>query len=199
MVMLSDAPPDNAALAGGVSLPGLRGKLKAATEAAHYALDARFASYDLTSLNGYRRFLEANAAALLPLETALENSGVADVFADWPERSRRAAMEADLEAMDGSVKPLPDVALMSRAEMLGTMYVLEGSRLGAKYMMRHFASCQEPRIVSATNYLRHGDGLPLWRTFLDVLEREPMTTQGEAETLSGAERAFAMFAKAAGV
>jgi len=179
-------------------VPGLRGKLKTATEVAHRSLDARFASYDLTRLNGYRRFLEANAAALLPLETALEKSGVADVFADWPERSRRSAIEADLEATWGLVNPLPDVAPMNRAEMLGTMYVLEGSRLGAKYMMRHLASCQEPRILSATRYLRHGEGWPLWRTFLETLEREPVTAEGEAGMISAAERTFAMFAKAAG-
>ena len=87
---------------------------------------------------------------------------------------------------------------MNRREMLGAMYVLEGSRLGAKYLLRIVAGCGEPQVAAATNYLEHGNGLPLWRTFLERLEREAVTPDGEAELISGAQRAFAMFARAAG-
>ena len=130
------ALPDNAVLTGESSLSGLREKLKTATAPSHRALDTKFGSYDLTSVVGYRRFLEASAAALLPLETALERAGNVRLFADWPQRSRRAAIAADLACIGGTVNPPPPVAPMSRHEILGTMYVLEGSRLGAKYLLR---------------------------------------------------------------
>lgn len=183
---------------GDFSPNGLREKLKTATSGAHRALDARLGTFELTSIAGYRPFLEANAAALLPLETSLERSGIVDLFTDWPQRSRRAAMAIDLDCIGGAANPLPPIAPMNRREMLGVMYVLEGSRLGAKYLLRTVAGCDEPQIVAATNYLRHGNGLPLWRTFLERLEREPVTPDGEAEVIACAERAFAMFARAAG-
>jgi heme oxygenase len=196
--MLTVTPPDHAGCVERIFPSNLRGQLKAATAATHRALDARVGSFDLTSVAGYRRFLEASAAALLPLEAGLERSGVAHLFADWPRRSRSAAITADLDDLGGSVHPLPLVAAMSRLEMLGTMYVLEGSRLGAKYLLRTVVACDQPPMAAATRYLRHGHGLPLWRTFLKRLEREPVTPDGEYETIAGAQRAFAMFAAAAG-
>jgi heme oxygenase len=42
-----------------------------------------------------------------------------------------------------------------------------------------------------------GNGLPLWRTSLDTLEGETVTPDGEAKMIAGAQRAFAMFARAA--
>jgi heme oxygenase len=195
--MLAVSPPDNAACTGELSPPGLREKLKAATALAHRALDARLCTFDLTTVDGYRRFLEASAAALLPLEAALRRAGVAEEFGDWPRRSRGAAIAADLDCIGGVIRPFHSVITLSRAEMWGVMYVLEGSRLGAKYLLRTVADCAEPQIVAATRYLRHGNGQPLWRTFLEKLEGEPATADCEAETISGAQRAFAMFAKAA--
>ncbi|MGH1557740.1 hypothetical protein ACRAWD_07640 [Caulobacter segnis] len=45
------------------------------------------------------RFLSASAAALSPLEQALERAGVADWLPDWPARARRAALAQDLAAL----------------------------------------------------------------------------------------------------
>ncbi|MGA7805708.1 MAG: heme oxygenase, partial [Bradyrhizobium sp.] len=49
-------------------LPGLREVLKQATAVAHRKLDAQLTGFDLTGRRGYRRFLQASANALLPLE-----------------------------------------------------------------------------------------------------------------------------------
>ena len=154
--MLAATPPDHAIGVRANALFGLRERLKAATTDAHRALDARFGAFDLTSVAGYRRFLEASAAALLPLETTLERSGVARLFSDWPQRSRRTAIVADLDCIGGVVNPLASLATMSREQVFGAMYVLEGSRLGARYLLRAIAGCGQPQIEAATRYLRHG-------------------------------------------
>ncbi|WP_312016944.1 biliverdin-producing heme oxygenase [Bradyrhizobium jicamae] len=176
----------------------MRERLKHAIAHAHRDLDARYAAYRLTSVDGYCRFLEASAAALLPLEAALDRAGVADLFLDWPRRLRRAAITADLDRIGGVAHPLQSPALLGRNGVLGTMYVLEGSRLGAKYLLRTIADCGEPRIAAATRYLSHGSGQPLWRTFLARLESEQVTPNDEVEIISGAQSAFDMFARAAG-
>jgi heme oxygenase (biliverdin-IX-beta and delta-forming) len=177
--------------------PGLRSRLKDATADAHRNLDARLSGLDLTSLDGYRRFLEANAAALWPVEDALEAAGVAAIFTDWPRRSRRAAMTADLLRVRGALRPLPQMQGINRNGVFGAMYVLEGSRLGAKYLLRGVAHAPDPVVTSATAYLGHGAGQHFWQSFLVALEQEPATPDDEAEIIDAAEQAFSMFAEAA--
>jgi heme oxygenase (biliverdin-IX-beta and delta-forming) len=176
---------------------GLRGRLKDATAVDHRELDARFAAFDLISPSGYRRFLEASAAALLPLEAALEQAGVAGIFADWAQRSRRAAIIADVGKLGGAIRPMPDVGPFSRHGLFGALYVLEGSRFGAKFLLRMIARSADPQISQATAYLRHGAGQALWPSFLARLESEAIIPTDESEAIAGARRAFALFAEAA--
>ncbi|QOZ75534.1 heme oxygenase [Bradyrhizobium sp. CCBAU 53351] len=176
------------------SFPGLRGRLRDATAAAHRELDAQLSSFDLTVLTGYRRFLQASAGALLPLESALEAAGVTFMFPDWPERARSAAIAADLGRL-GSAAPSPvSVLPLTPGGLLGTMYVLEGSRLGAKFLLKEVAEAADPRISAATLYLRHGTGKRLWQSFLAKLESEACD---EVEVIAAARMAFAAFEQAA--
>jgi heme oxygenase len=180
-----------------VTSSGIRSRLKQATAEVHRDLDGRLGSLDLSSLGGYRRFLEANAAALLPLEDALESADVATMFADWPQRSRRAAIAADLAKVRGIARPTAVPPILNGNAVLGTMYVLEGSRLGAKYLIRTVANSANPVIADATAYLGHGAGQPLWPRFLVALEQESVTPDDEAEIVEAATAAFATFAQAA--
>jgi heme oxygenase len=176
---------------------GIRNKLKAATAAAHHRIDERLSVLDLTDTEHYRRFLQANAAALLPLETALEQAGVAAMFEDWASRARSAAITADLGRLGTTAVPLPPPAEpLDRCGMLGTLYVLEGSRLGAAYLVRIVAASPDPRVRAATHYLRHGASQGLWRSFLARLEREAFSAEDEHRMIVSAQQAFAMFAKA---
>ncbi|MBR0926409.1 biliverdin-producing heme oxygenase [Bradyrhizobium diazoefficiens] len=176
------------------SFPGLRERLRDATAAAHRELDAQLSSFDLTVLTGYRRFLQASAGALLPLEAALVVAGVTDIFPDWPERARSAAIAADLGRL-GSAAPSPvSVLPLTPGGLLGTMYVLEGSRLGAKFLLKEVAEAADPRISAATLYLRHGAGQRLWQSFLAKLESEACD---EVEVIAAARMAFAAFEQAA--
>jgi heme oxygenase (biliverdin-IX-beta and delta-forming) len=194
-VAVSTQPPAHQAVLA--PIPGIRDRLKQATAAAHRDLDARLGALDLDRLQGYRRFLEISAAALLPLESALETSGVAGIFADWPRRARRAAITADLIKVGGSALPLERLPTLSRKTMFGTLYVLEGSRLGAKFLLRQVAASADPVIASATAYLNHGAGQHLWQSFLRALEREPFSPDDEVDVMVGAGVAFSMFARSA--
>lgn len=177
---------------------GIRHRLKAATAQAHQALDEGLGRFDLTEAGSYRRFLEINAAALLPLEDALERSHVSDVFPDWSVRSRRAAINADLAQLGGVVEPLPvSPGQIDRAGLFGTLYVLEGSRLGGAYLLRAASASQDPQVRAATSYLSHGAGQSLWRSFLARLEGEPVTPDDEARMIASAQLAFGLFAEAA--
>ncbi|MBR0975196.1 MULTISPECIES: biliverdin-producing heme oxygenase [Bradyrhizobium] len=179
----------------GRSFPGLRERLRDETAAAHRELDAQLSSFDLTVFSGYRRFLQASAGALLPLEAALDEAGVARMFPDWPERVRRAAIAADLGRLGSAVQSTVSVPPLTRSGVLGTMYVLEGSRLGAKFLLKTVADAGDPRIGEATAYLNHGAGKRLWQSFLARLASEVACDQ--EEVIEAARIAFAAFEQAA--
>ena len=124
---------------GGVAgSPGakLRYRLKVATADAHARLDGRLGSLDLRRLSDYRMFLEASGAALLPLEQALIDAGVHRHFPDWPSRSRGAAILEDLARVRGDVPVCPVIEPLNTGVMFGTLYMLEGSRLGARVLLQ---------------------------------------------------------------
>jgi len=179
----------------GRSFSGLRERLRDATATAHRELDAQLSSFDLTVFSGYCRFLQASAGALLPLEAALVDAGVARLFPDWPERARSAAIVADLERLGRDAHATVSVPSMTPSGVLGTMYVLEGSRLGAKFLLKTVADAADPRIGEATAYLSHGTGKRLWQSFLTTLQGEDICDEDEA--IEAAQLAFAAFEQAA--
>jgi len=174
---------------------GLRGRLKIATAEAHARLDARLGALDLQRRPDYRRFLEASAAALLPLEDALIAAGVARIFPDWPLRQRCGAIIEDVARLGGIAGPLCWIAPPGFSGVLGMMYVLEGSRLGAKVLLSHVAQSPDPIVARTTAYLSHGAGLSLWPSFRTTLEANA-TLADEAQAIDGALQAFSLFDEA---
>lgn len=171
---------------------GRRERLRAATAAAHAALDASVSGLELERVDDYRRFLRGNAAALLAAEALLEQAAVAQRFADWPQRSRRAFIVADLEGVDARVDPLTWVrAIPKHAEMFGMIYVLEGSRLGARSLLPRVQASAEPRVSANCRFLS-AQQPHLWRVFLEQLESET-TADDEPAVIAAALDTFALF------
>lgn len=178
--------------------PALRDILREATAADHRRLDSGLGALPLDTVDGYRQFLEFNAAALLPLEDALTNAGVADLLPDWDLRRRTDAILSDLARLQGTPRLLDVPTLPDRAAMLGTLYVLEGSRLGAAYLLRNLARSNDPRIFRNTRFLSHGAGRQFWPSFLACLEShaEQLDT---GRLVKSALRTFGLFEQSARV
>lgn len=173
-----------------------RSSLRGATDHLHRDLDRIAAGFNLGDATHYRRFLQANAATLIAIEQLLETSGVEQLLPDWRERSRRAAILADLHSLQSDVQPL---ALRRTAptpsEVFGILYVLEGSRLGARVQLDQVLASADENVRSASSYLSHGEpgeGSNLWRSFLERLETHE-AADDQTQTVSGAVYAFTMF------
>jgi len=175
--------------------PTIRNLLREATAPDHKRLDGLLAALDLQRITGYRRFLEINASALLPLERALVAGGVSELLPDWERRARAEAIRADLAAVGGTARPLAQPNLDTRFDLLGTLYVLEGSRLGAAYLIRSVQRSAEPRVRCATAYLGHGAGLKLWPRFVALLENYADELADREAIVQPAKRAFELFAE----
>jgi len=171
--------------------------LKNATAEDHARLDQGLATLDLTTIAGYRRFLEINADAVLPLERALVAGGVHDILPAWSSHARSESILTDLARIGGRAHPLPGPELRDSFAVLGTLYVLEGSRLGAAYLLKTVKGASDSVIATATAYLGHGAGRHLWAHFLAILESHADGLVDPDDLVGPARRAFALFATAA--
>lgn len=167
--------------------------IRAATHDSHRRLDLALSWFDLGQPRYYAGFLRSQADALLPLESALEASNIADILPDWPLRTRSAALTHDLLLLNVASTPLPEPQFSSAAQMLGAAYVLEASRMRARVMLARLAQEQDSISMEATRYLKHGFGKRFWPTFLAVLENHPAAQADTDGVLQGAQIAFGMF------
>lgn len=138
--------------------------LRAATAPYHERVDRIFSTARLDDRQSYGQFLLAQAGAHIAAEDALTRAGIGAIIEDWPQRQRKAALIADLadmglEAPDGADGP----DLKDEAELLGALYVLEGSRLGGALLKRSVAPDLPAR------FLGGGDSAA-WRRLLALLD-----------------------------
>ena len=180
----------------------LRAVLRQGTQAAHQRLDARMSTLPLDERPSYSRFLHAQAAALVPLEIALERAGVVYLLPDWTWRTRRAALLADIRQLDGEE---PRIVAEEHAvdwidspeAMLGATYVLEGSRLGGALLRKQLMAAEDPVIRLASRFLNHGNGENLWLSFNDTLKEAKLDEPARVVMVDSAIRSFALFETAA--
>ncbi|WP_260482163.1 biliverdin-producing heme oxygenase [Sphingomicrobium flavum] len=165
--------------------------LKEQTAEAHERLDAHFGNYDLSNPGEYAAFLTAHAAALLTVEQALDDADAASLVPEWPQMRRSPYIRADLEKLGADVPPLPAFpALRGDADILGALYVLEGSRLGGKLLRQSVGE----RLPAA--YLQHLAPTP-WPEFVALIERKLYSPVEREQAAVAANRVFAAFLDAA--
>lgn len=169
----------------------VRTSLRAATSTAHDRVDRLFSTFNLAQRADYGRFLQAQAAALLPLERALDLGAAPDLPIDWRARQRSEHLLQDLDALGLDVprhetlRPITEIAAA-----LGTLYVLEGSRLGGALLKRSVPAEFPTAFLSPVP-------ASSWRKFLEILENSLTTPDLRAAALSAAEQAFALFESSA--
>ena len=174
---------------GGAAPRSTRMALKHATDDAHRRLDRDLSLYDLRAADEYAAFLRVQARAMVPLEAALEDAGVARMGVDWGERRRAGALLEDLEGLGSPVPPAVPAPIgpVGPAAALGVLYVLEGSRMGGAMLARE-AERGEMRVRDNMRFLRHGAGQRLWPRLMPRLEavsdphdlRDAIRAAGEA-------------------
>lgn len=174
----------------------IREIISEATRTSHSRLDLALSSLDLGRPGYYEAFLRGQAEALFPVEAALTAGGIEQHLPDWQLRVRTHALEHDLAAMTITCNPQPQPDFRTTAEMLGAVYVLEASRMGARVMLARLAEHPDSDAMNATAYLRHGFGKRFWPSFLDVLESHPDAQADTEGVVNGAAITFAMFEKA---
>lgn len=165
----------------------VRAALRAGTADWHDRVDAIFSRADLSDPVSYGRFLSAQAAAYLPVEADLEAAGIGNILADWPLRKRADLIRSDLEALSLPVpQPEDGPPLSGVPTLLGAVYVLEGSRLGAAVLNRSVADSLPRSFLSASRPAA-------WRELISVLDERLASPEDIAAAVRAACDVFAIF------
>lgn len=173
-----------------------RHRLRVETHAAHTALDQHIAPAALGQRSVYAAYL-SGFAPCIPIELALVEAGVSRVVPNWQQRERRELLMQDLAALD--IRPHLQTSCVIDSDIgsvLGWSYVLEGSRLGARLILRSVANSEDPVVRSATRFLRHGEGDNLWGSFQSALSQIDGDAIAIHRACLGANAAFAYFLNA---
>ncbi len=162
-----------------------------------------------------RHILRAGTSALHhQLDSAVGEFDSRASYADYVQKTHRfrAAIEAGLGSnreVEWNVDPVADLAAndlgdlgvpvlagaqfsmsnLTQASRLGALYVLEGSSLGARLLLRRAEALGLSADFGARHLARQASDHQRWRSFLGELESVPAELQDHA--LSAAESVFA--------
>jgi len=160
-----------------------------------FAIQVSFIKLKLASRAGYIEYLLVNWACV-PIEQALECAGIDRVLLDWERRRRHSALMTDLEAFGVQPPSYPALTIDSDiGSLLGWSYVLEGSRLGARVILKTVVTSPDTEVRRATAFLRHGDDDELWESFKTELGKINCQPAAIAKACAGANSAFRCFSQ----
>ncbi len=165
--------------------PPILEQLRQHTRARHDRLEAQLSLLDETlSPARYAALLVRFHAVWQGLDPKL--ASLLDP-AFWTPRRRLPWLDADLAAL--RLAPPPAIAaptLASEAAALGALYVVEGSTLGGRIILRHL---HHLGLQPATYFNGYGDATgPMWKAFVTRLDAAPPATA--PAILAGASLTF---------
>lgn len=176
----------------------IREVLRRATRSAHARLDELVGEADFARETGYRSFLQASAGALLPIEAELERAGAGRIDPQWSERRRTLAIQEDLKELDSALPVHAEMhfKLKTPGQMLGALYVIEGSRLGAAVLSARAQASHDAKVRENVRYLTHGRGSGFWKSAVDLIEQGVVTPASRDEAVEAASQVFRLFENA---
>ena len=155
------------------------------TRALHDVLDARATAFDLSTQDGLKAFLTFLHRGIAAIEAGLEQFRIGDVFSDWHSRKRADILAAEAGALSDKATPL--LQFRSEPEAWGGLYVLEGSRLGARVLLNSSPFSKNSQFLASSAASSY------WPEFLRYLDEADDRLKNRGDMVEGAKRSFLAF------
>lgn len=173
--------------------------LKRATDEAHARVEGIVQNAGMFgSREGFRRYLTATFDMRTRYERLLDRNGAERVWPEWPGRRIAGLVaqdSADLGGADpggGTDMPAENVqSTLSPGEIIGILYVLEGSSLGARVLVKSVADMGLTATFGARHLFKQAGDRDAWRSFVSMMLAAP-----EAPCHKAARATFDAFATA---
>ena len=184
--------------ADSASRPALRSqRLNQITNEPHQKLDALVKAHKpFDDVASFARFVVAQYLFQSELKALYTDPALKQIVPDLPERCRAEQAKADLADLNTEV-PAPVAGAVnapSKAEALGWIFVSEGSKLGAAFLIKRAVGLG----LSDTFGARHlgepaGGRAEGWKSFIKTLDGLELSAEEEADLDKGAVAAFERF------
>ena len=184
--------------ADSASRPALRSqRLNQITNEPHQKLDALVKAHKpFDDVASFARFVVAQYLFQSELKALYTDPALKEIVPDLPERCRAEQAKADLADLNTEV-PAPVAGAVnspSKAEALGWIFVSEGSKLGAAFLIKRAVGLG----LSDTFGARHlgepaGGRAEGWKSFIKTLDGLELSAEEEADLDKGAVAAFERF------
>lgn len=172
-------------------------RLKAATRGAHGGLDTFIMqAKPFESRDNYGKFVETQYLFHRDLDVFFANDVLDGLLPDLKGRRRLSMIEQDLADLG---RALPETETprftgetpFDLPEAMGWLYVVEGSNLGAAFLLKDAAKLGLNEEFGARHLAGAPEGRGLhWRTFTAALDDIELSTEEEERVVEGAKAAF---------
>jgi heme oxygenase len=173
-------------------------RLKGATHTAHDRLDKRIMQLEpFADRDHYARLLNMQYVFHRDLDALFSDEQLDALLPDLAGRRRLGLIEQDFADL-GITLPMPQNApifanghAVPLGTALGWLYVIEGSNLGAAFLLKYAAKLGLDENFGARHLAGAPEGRGLhWRTFTAALDTVELTDVEEQAAIAGAETAF---------
>ena len=167
------------------------------THSPHSKLDALVKAHaPFETQANFARFVVAQYLFQSELVSLYNDAQLTAIVADLPARCRAEAAKADLADLDTEV-PAPVAGAVNnptKAEALGWLFVSEGSKLGAAFLIKRAVGLGLSETFGARHLAEPAGGRAEgWKSFVRTLDGLAFSAQEEAELDKGAIDAFNRF------
>lgn len=146
--------------------------LRKRTQAVHERLDAAVGSFN--TLEEYRHYLARLGMFRAAMDEALQRVAWPS---GWSWRPTTVARSLDSDAIDlglpAAERTRCDIDLTNRSALLGALYVLEGSTLGARVLRQRAAALGLGETFGARHLAVMSKDIAQWQSFLLILDETP--------------------------
>lgn len=146
----------------------------------------------------YKAFLQTQYALHRDVQALFVDPALNELLPQLAERSRLALIEQDLHdlgAAPPSDQPPPSFTFAAQHHAptaLGWLYTVEGSNIGAAFLLKAAARLGLDGRLGARHLAPHPDGRAAhWRDFIAQLDEVQLAPEEEAHVDAGARAAFA--------
>jgi heme oxygenase len=157
----------------------------------------------IKTVQNYAATLKIFFSVFAPLEDALAlHQQWPQLGIDFAQHRRTQALQSDIFALTGAAcaAPPPAAPFASFSQAFGALYVLEGSALGGRFILRDLQARLGPAIAGATKFFAgHGAQTgPFWNALKQKLDTYGARHPDQYPCLAaGARQAFDRFMQAA--